>query len=523
MSSDPVIVQMDAVQAELDELRAIYTSEHPPPEPVPEVIRIKPGDDADAAFKQCLSESKSLAAAPGEYLVNWKVPDDYNGYVVVTTDTDQRLAPGTRIDRDAIADLAVFRAKQTQEPVLRYGLRSTGVHLAQVGIGPQYFDKTVITMGTDTMTRPEDQPHDISFSHLLACGDPVRGQHRAIMMGVRNFSLTDSSFYDYHEEGRDSQVLAVWNGGQGILVRNCFLEGGAENVLIGGGNALNVDMLPSDHRYERCIISKNPAWWSGMQYKPQVKCLFEAKFIKRLLITGCLFEHSRTPAAAMDGCAIVIKVCSNATGDEWITTEDVTLEHSVVRKVGRFVGIVGSNDSNKPTQQMRRLRINNVLGYEMDTAEWPGGGDSFTTANLPKEMDLSHLTLLGCDHGLLMMSFGTQANCRADQMALRDSVAYHGMYGIKSPAGMGLDALNGDIGAGKYLVSGNALKKHPDRTNKLPANNLVLQDDPFWASLDPETYEVLPGSPAAAVVTTDGTLPGIHWPQLKAHNPYTRR
>ena len=64
--SDPVIVQMDVVQAELDEFRAIYTSEHPPPEPVPEVIRIKPGDDADAAFKQCLSESKSLAAAPGE-------------------------------------------------------------------------------------------------------------------------------------------------------------------------------------------------------------------------------------------------------------------------------------------------------------------------------------------------------------------------------------------------------------------------------------------------------------------------
>ena len=96
-------------------------------------------------------------------------------------------------------------------------------------------------------------------------------------------------------------------------------------------------------------------------------------------------------------------------------------------------------------------------------------------------------------------------------MALRDSVAYHGMYGIKSPAGMGLDALNGDIGAGKYVVGGNALKKHPDRTNKLPPNNLVLQDDPFWQSLDPETYEVLPGSPAAAVVTTD-------WPAAR-HPP----
>ena len=53
MSSDPVIVQMDVVQAELDELREIYTREHPPtePEPATEVIRIRPGDDAEAAFR----------------------------------------------------------------------------------------------------------------------------------------------------------------------------------------------------------------------------------------------------------------------------------------------------------------------------------------------------------------------------------------------------------------------------------------------------------------------------------------
>ena len=210
------------------------------------------------------------------------MPDDYNGYVVVTTDTDERMAPGYRVQREDLPGLAIFRAKSPSESVLKYGLRATGVHFAQVAFGPQAYDKTVITFGTDTMTRPEDQPHDVSFSHVLGYGDPVRGQHRAIMMGVRNFSLTDSSFYDYHEEGRDSQVLAVWNGGQGILVRNCFLEGGAENVLIGGGNAMNSRMLPSDHRYERCTISKNPAWWSGMQYKPQVKCLFEMKFVKRV-------------------------------------------------------------------------------------------------------------------------------------------------------------------------------------------------------------------------------------------------
>ena len=166
MSSDPVIVQLDVVQAELDELREIYTREHPAPEPVPEVIRIKPGDDAQAAFERCLAESKSLAMAPSatEYLVNWKVPDDYAGYVVLTTDTDVRLSPGYRVQREDLPGLAILRAKSPSEPVLRYGLRSTGVHLAQIAIGPQDYTKTQIMIGTDAMTRPEDQPHDISFS-----------------------------------------------------------------------------------------------------------------------------------------------------------------------------------------------------------------------------------------------------------------------------------------------------------------------------------------------------------------------
>ena len=167
-----------------------------------------------------------------------------------------RLIPGTRIDREATADLAVFRAKNTAEPVLRYGLRSTGVHLAQVGIGPQAYDKTCIVIGTDTMTRPEDQPHDISFSHVLGYGDPVRGQHRAVMMGARNLSITDSTFVDYHEAGRDCQALGVWVGGHGVLVRNCLLEASAENVLLGGGYAQNVAMLPSDHRMNAASLRR---------------------------------------------------------------------------------------------------------------------------------------------------------------------------------------------------------------------------------------------------------------------------
>ena len=189
---------------------------------------------------------------------------------------------------------------------------------------------------------------------------------------------------------------------------------------------------------------------------------------------------------------------------------------------GRFLSIVGSNDGG-PTYQMRRLRVVNNLAYEMDTADWPGGGDSFTSANLPVEMDLSHNTLLGCDHGLLVYWFDSATNNRAEQMVLRDSVAYHGKYGIKGASGYGLDALNKDIGPGKYFVGGNALKRHPNGVQKLPPDNLVLADEPFWQSLDPETYVVIPGSPAAAAVTTDGQLPGIVLPQLRAHNPEVDR
>ena len=257
-----------------------------------------------------------------------------------------------------------------------------------------------------------------------------------------------------------------------------------------------------------------------MQYPPQVKCHLEVKFAKRVLVTGCLFEHNWS-GASMSGASITIKVCSNtdSVDDSWITTEDVTLEHNVIRKVGRFLSIVGSNDGSGTTQQMRRLRVLNNCGHTMDTPEWPGGGDTVTVSNWPVEMEYAHNTILGCDHGLLQYSMDNTDVARAEQMVFRDSVGWHGAYGIKGPGGSGKAGLDKDIGPGKYLVGGNVLKKHPDRTNTLPPNNLVLKDAEFTASLD-EYHAVMPGSPAAAVATTDGQLPGIVLPQLRAHNQH---
>jgi hypothetical protein len=53
------------------------------------------------------------------------------------------------------------------------------------------------------------------------------------------------------------------------------------------------------------------------------------------------------------------------------------------------------------------------------------------------------------------------------------------------------------------LVSGNALRRHPDRQCKWPAGNTIIPEADFDASLNGD-YSVKPGSAIAAVPTTDG-------------------
>lgn len=502
---------LDATDATLHETSRAFDEEYPPgttpptptPPPRPEpIVRVPVGGNVQAALDDARSAGGTLLLAVGTHLVNLVVRfvEDAKP-VLITSDTSSIPPNGVRITREYGPGLAWLKSANNLDPVIRYDLRSSDVHLTGLGIASLQFDRTMISFGTDSMTSPDEQPERIVHDRLLMVGDPELGQHRGVMAHCRGYALTNSSLLEMHEEGRDSQCLAAWNGGQYLVLRNNTFEGGAENILFGGGAARTEAMAPKRVLIEGCTFTKNYAW-NSLAHKPTMKCLLEIKQLRHGTIRNNIFEHCW--AAAWDGTAVAFKCTDQAHDEPWTLTEDITFERNRIRRVGAFFSIVGAKDDGYPTQLMRDVRIADNLVTEMDTGNWAGRGTAFLISNMPENLVIDHNTIVGNGYATSELSFNQDE--QGSGFALTNTVLWQGAYGIKGPAGMDAWDWETDLGYSPE-VTATARRRHPDRTPEWGPGNEVIPEADWDASLA-ANYAVVSGSPVAQVVTTDGSLIG---------------
>jgi hypothetical protein len=508
-----------AINAQL-EASAAFDEEYPSttPDPPGLIVRVKCGDDVQAALVQARRDGATLLLEVGEHQCNLKIENDPSARPVwITSDTEVIPAEGQRMTREYQSGLAMLRSANGLDPVINYKCGSTGVNLTAIGTLPQQYDRTVMTLGTDAMTTVEEQPYNIIHDRLLMLGDPERGQHRGIQAHVKGYQLLNSSLLDFHEQDRDSQALAAWNGGQDLMIRNCHLEAGAENILFGGGSTRVEALAPQRILIEDCLITKNPSWISGMEYPPQIKCLLEVKHARQLTIRRCVFEQN-WPEAWSSGVAITIKCCDQSGHEPWTLTEDVVLEHCVIRRVGSLFSIVGKNDGGVETQLMRHLRIAHCLAYDIDCETWTGTGALAVISNMPTDLAFDHLTVLGNTWGICDI---TGAEMNGTGFTLTNSPIHQGGYGIKGDSGMDYPDWAVDLGYAP-TVSGLAIRKDPARSPDFGPGNVHIEPSAFDASFN-DNFTIKPGSAVAAVPTTDGQPIGVDLTTLPTPGRWRQR
>jgi hypothetical protein len=495
---------LETTQVALTEARNAFDQEFPPliiPAPPGHVYRCAVGDNVQAALDNARTTGGVLLLAVGVHLVNLRVRADPAARpVLITSDTASLPDEGQRMTRDYLEGLAQLKSANNLDPTLRYDCASSGVHLTGVAFLPMQYDRTVIDFGTDGMNTVDEQPHDVVFDRLLMLGDPVRGQHRGIMAHCRAFSLLNSSLLDFHEQGRDSQALAAWNGGQDLVIRNCHLEAGAENVLFGGANARTPEMNPCRILFEDNLFSKNPAWVSGMEYKPSIKCLFEVKNASQLTLRRNIFEHCW---AADWSSGVAVQLKSNSNDEEpFQTMKDVLVENNIIRKCGEPFSIVGKFKGGEAAGLGSNIVIRNNLCYDVDTDVWQGKSTLTQISNFPDGLVFDHNTCVGNTWGAVEYWFDQPL--KGQGFTLTNSAFWHGGYGMKGASGMDYDDWAKDLGYAP-TVTGLALRnKEGDRKNNWGAGNVHVPAADFDASFGAD-YSVLPGSAVAAVASTDGT------------------
>ena len=77
-------------------------------------------------------------------------------------------------------------------------------------------------------------PHHVIFDRVYVHGTPTGNVRRGILANAAWVGLVDSYISDIHEVGADTQAFGAWNGTGPYLIRNNYLEAGAENIMTFG-------------------------------------------------------------------------------------------------------------------------------------------------------------------------------------------------------------------------------------------------------------------------------------------------
>jgi hypothetical protein len=509
---------MDEVLDRAQQLRAFLVNEPAAPADSAggvRLVRVRPGDDVAGAYADLQrSGGGILACRPGTYRVNLAgVPREPQApLVTLTTDNATDLpAPGERTGRERAAGLAIFQSPSAA-PTVRAQPRAANLAFVNVGFGPTpSVGSTLVELGGDrtTLKVARDQAQNVLFDRVLFYGESGRGQHRGLQPHARDVKVTGCAFYDFIEPGRDAQAIGGWNGGHGVVVENSLLEGGGENVLIGGGDAATPDLQPRDWLFRRCTIRKDLEWMNWPNYsKLTVKCLFETKNVDGLVIEGCLLENAMKKSWA-HGPGLVLKCANQEGSNPWAHTSNVRIAHSVVRHVGQGINLVGYGDAGRPSARMAHIEIAQLLVYDF-VPTW-GNGCGLTAANPPDDLRLDHVTFDGNRHSFAYLWFD-QGQPQGSALAWTNSVMSEGTYGAFSGQTGGVALLHGWAAVD---FRGNVLARTPARKLTWPPGNLQVEEGDLRASmvdhqlatgLGTTTDGALAGADVAAILAQTGSL-----------------
>jgi hypothetical protein len=183
-------------------------------------------------------------------------------FITIRSATSDALLPpaGTRIS-PASASLLPRLQSPNSLPVLKTAAGAHHWRLQYLEFGPNnggYGD--IIQLGNPAQTTLASAPYALELHHLYVHGDRLLGQKRGIALNAGGVVIRDSHFSDFKAVGQDAQAIAGWNGPGPYLIENNYLEGAAENFLLGGADPAIPGLIPTDVTFRRNYVSRPVSW-----------------------------------------------------------------------------------------------------------------------------------------------------------------------------------------------------------------------------------------------------------------------
>ena len=479
-------------------------------------------DDFQAALKNAQGGDTLILDAGATYTGSFILPKKSgDGWIVIKSSAETELPPaGTRIDPKKHARLMPrLHTPHNNEPALRaekgaHHWRFIGIEFAAAPEVKRV--SAVVDLSHDASGKLEEVPSHIIFDRVYIHGRPDLDSQRGLAMNSRHTAIIDSFVDECHIHGADSQAVCAWDGPGPFLIENCFLEGGAENIMFGGAQNSAETMVPADITIRRNHLFKNPAWF-GLKYPENwvIKNLFEIKNARRVLFEGNVLENCW--AEGQTGFAFVLKTSSPGDqGRPWDTTTDLTIRHNRIINSLNGVSIARWSSSGpvvegaEPTSRI--LFEHNVFERFGGKSDYAGKGGEEGAGILfqcaGRDLTFRHNTAFP---GYCMFSLVQPGS---DNLILDDNLLTPGSYSIHPDGGSGPGWLGGQGThlKGNSRMSGNTIIRTGTTRARGTSAKAFPPENHFFdsfaaAGVDEKTYRLLPSSKAKKTAT-DGTDPG---------------
>jgi len=386
-------------------------------------INVAAGGDLQAAIDAAQPGDTIKLAAGATFTGPFGLPvKSGTGWIVIRTNApDISLpAPGTRVTPAYAAVMPKIVSPYDGAAILTdpaaHHYRFVGVEITVApGVTSNY---GLVAFGDDAATSLSQVASNLILDRVYIHGTPTGNLRRGVALNSASSAVIDSYIAEVHEVGADSQAIAGWAGPGPFKIIDNYLEAAGENVLFGGSDPTITNLVPSDIEVRGNTMFK-PVLWQSASWT--VKNLFELKNAQRVLVDGNVFEHNWP--AGQNGFSILFTVRNQDGSAPWSVVQDVTFTHNIVRHVAAGINILGTDDLH-PSQQTKRILIQNNLLDDVSAVNWGGSGRLFQILDGTADITISHNT--GFQTGEIIAAAG-DANTG---FTFTNNLTPHNQYGV---------------------------------------------------------------------------------------------
>lgn len=362
MSNDDMVKSLSTAIAETTKVRDALAGGGPTPGGP---ILVPAGSDLQKAITDAPAGAV-LALESGTWLVNQiKTPK------AITLTTRNQVPPGRATSTTPVTILG--------NSDVTIQIDGNEVRFVGIGMGNQNADGELANVVGS----------DVTFDRVVGMGDPAKGLHRGIRLHGVKTRVVKSYFDHIFAFGRDSVVLGGWDGGNDILIDDCYLCGGAETIMFGGADSTSPDRIPKQIAITNSRLTKRSEWY-GMGV--QIKNAFELKSALNVYMGDCVLEYAGV--AQGQSAYLFVMTPRNQNGRApWSTVKHVLIERCTAQYGGGCVNFLGT-DNNQTSDPMDDVTFRNVHFLGIDPLGiTKGAGRGFVFDRAPAGVTLDGITV----------------------------------------------------------------------------------------------------------------------------------